>query len=64
MNEGYQCIGQVKQRVGGLLRCPRISQRPTNDGHPEWGWLCPNCANAAPTGSLKRNSRGIIEEKQ
>lgn len=45
---GFQCIGMTRQRVGAPLRCARVSLWPTNSDHPEWGWLCPNCANARP----------------
>ncbi len=48
-----RCIGKSKDQHGTVSQCSHTSETPTNPARPEWGFLCPDCANAAPN----RNSR-------
>lgn len=48
-----RCIGKSKDQHGNVSQCSHTSETPTNPARPEWGFLCPDCANAAPN----RNSR-------
>ena len=52
----FNCIG--KRRVkrhstdkGELVACTNRSEVASNPARPEWGFLCPDCANAAPAGA-------------
>jgi hypothetical protein len=52
----YRCIGhqQVREHAGQpskLVQCTNESETPTNIDKPSWGFLCPQCSNAAPRGA-------------
>jgi hypothetical protein len=54
-----QCIGLHENK----LRCANFSPTdPPYPDHPNWPYLCPTCANAAPRKG-SRNSLGIVLEK-
>lgn len=44
----YQCIGQIRDNHGNLSRCSHTSCTPTYPDKPNWGYLCPWCANRPP----------------
>jgi hypothetical protein len=43
-----QCIGNFRLSSGVTVRCPNLSDNPSNLQHPEWGFLCSKCANSNP----------------
>ena len=51
MSDIFQCIGQKYTQEHAdaqrkLTRCMNTSPTPTRADKPEWGYICPECANA------------------
>jgi hypothetical protein len=41
----YTCIGRSRIHSNEIVQCQAVSETPTNPAHPEWGFLCHDCAN-------------------
>lgn len=55
-----QCIGTKR----GGERCKNVSVvDPPYPEHPNWPYLCSDCANEPPKTKIGRNTRGIVEER-
>lgn len=53
-----RCIG--KKSDGS--QCDKVaSTDPPNEAHPNWPYLCPQCANE-PARRASRNTQGIVQE--
>lgn len=44
----YRCIGHITGPHGRITECQNTSDTPINPLRPDWGYLCPSCANRPP----------------
>jgi len=58
----FRCIG-TKLVGRDVIRCENTSENPSVADKPQWGWLCPACSCAPPTGAA-RNTKGIVEIRE
>lgn len=57
----YICIGKRKMNHHETVACTNTSLTPSVPAHPEWGFLCSECANTRQNGRRPQYEAQYVE---